>query len=239
MDRGNIKIVSRLVEEWAITTRTRHAPISVFVATDESVTRHALVDLLLTCSDYIVSGEASISGADSAVSQLSPDVVLLHIGSPHTNILKLISWLKTRNVPVVTLLSNKNGLFVQACRRAGALGFVSVTSRSANLYRAIDAVAKRRPYLDAVFADQLLGMKVEMSEQRSDELSARESQVVKYVAYGYTSAEIAHRLGISTKTVETYRARSMRKLNLNGRPELVRFALLTGILSPLNAGEPL
>lgn len=206
-------------------------PISLFVISDDGIPRQALIHLLNGQSDYKVVGESSIAAAKAAVGQVGPAVALINVGSAGARVLGLVEFLKTRNIPVVMLLRYSSAWLVRAYHAAGAIGFVLVQSNQSDLFRAIGSAAQRRPFVDPCLSDAVLELAPDPSREESRELSKREAQVLKYLAYGFNNAQVAQKLNVSTKSVETYRARLMGKLRLKSRTDLVRFALMTGILN--------
>jgi two-component system response regulator NreC len=119
---------------------------------------------------------------------------------------------------------------------AGAAGYVLKKSVDADLLSAIRAVHKGRRYVDPALADVLVhdalgGKAHKLETETSNLLSDREQQVLKLVAEGFSSREIADQLSISTKTVEAYRARFADKLGLRSRAQIVQYALNVGFLS--------
>jgi two-component system, NarL family, response regulator NreC len=113
---------------------------------------------------------------------------------------------------------------------AGALGYVLSRATPRELYSAIRAVARGRRYIDPDLSEELFELLVKQAESGTKVLSQREEQVLKMLAYGHTLKEIASRLNISRKSIETYRARSREKLGLKTRADIVRYAIQTGML---------
>jgi two-component system response regulator NreC len=125
--------------------------------------------------------------------------------------------------------------YLRTALASGAAGYVLKKSVDANLLAAIRSVHKGRSYVDSELASALIQHALPDLAQpgRTDEvLSERELQVLKLVAEGYSSREIAEQIFIGVKTVETYRARFAEKLGLKSRADLVRYALEVGLLSP-------
>jgi DNA-binding NarL/FixJ family response regulator len=141
-------------------------------------------------------------------------------------------------IKTIALTVHEEGGYLRSLMDAGASGYVLKRSAASELLRAIDAVAEGGVYLDSSIAGQLvnkLGQR-KASLAPSAALSEREREVVRYVAHGYSNKEIATKLDVSVKTVETYRYRATEKLGLNSRAELVRYAIDQGWLADQAVG---
>jgi DNA-binding NarL/FixJ family response regulator len=144
----------------------------------------------------------------------------------------------TRDCPSVKVLAltvhDESG-YINQLLRAGARGYVLKQTASGGLLQALEVVASGNVYLDPAVASKLVS-KIGRPQRGAGEvlgaieLSDREVEVVRQTAAGYGNKEIASRLDLSVKTVETYRARAMEKLGLQGRAELVRYVKLRGWL---------
>lgn len=205
--------------------------VSLVVISDEGIPAQALVHLLKARPGYNVVGESTIAGAESMVWDPPPDVAVIHVGAAGLHILGLVQALRARSIPTVMLLRHRSPWLVHACHRAGAVGLVHLESRSVHLFGALQAAAMGKSFIDPSLSEAVLETAQGPNGTFARELSARESQVLKYLAYGYNNAQIARKLNVSTKSVETYRARIMEKLQLKDRTDLVRFALITGVLA--------
>lgn len=226
-NRGTIRTISEI----------QATPISIFVVSDEAIPRDALVHLLKACPEYRVIGNTTVEGALSADWELRPAVALVHAGNLTPQVLALVKVLSARNIPVVVILRQRNAWQVQAYRKAGAIGLVLVEATSMQMFNVIRAAVMRRPSVDPVLAGALLETVSGPLTLSAPELSVREAQVLRYLAYGYSNVQIACRLTVSTKSIETYRSRLMEKLELRDRADIVRFALLTGILAASNVDD--
>ena len=208
----------------------RSISTSIIVISDEGIPRQALVHLLQAQAQYKVLGESTVDAAKSLEWDGVPGVAVIHAGSAGAGVLGLIPCLKSAEIPVVVLFRHRNPWLVQAFLKAGASGLVLMEAKPAELFRAIDAAAARKPFLDPLLSQVVFEFVPEPTRDVTRELSRREAQVLKHLAYGFTNAQIARRLSVSVKSVEIYRARMMEKLQLKDRTDLVRFALVTGIL---------
>jgi DNA-binding NarL/FixJ family response regulator len=137
-------------------------------------------------------------------------------------------------VKVVTLTRHADDSYLQQLLRAGAAGYVLKQSRTSEVLHAIRAVAGGRTYIDPSLARHVAGRMGTRVGARTGadrpSLSRREEEVLRLVAWGYSNKEIATRLALSVKTIETHKANAAQKLGLSNRIEIVRFALLQGWL---------
>ncbi len=217
----------------------RKKKIRVFVADDHAILRSGLRLLINAQSDMEVVGEAE--DGDEAVRQvraLRPDVSVVDITMPEAGGLKAIGEL-TRKAPdtrVLVLTMHGEPAYLRTALSAGALGYVLKKSVDADLLGAIRAVHQGKTYVDPELAndlvrDALRGTSISSLKRREIPLSSRELQVLRAVAEGFSSKQIAAQIFVSTKTVETYRARIAEKLGLKSRAEFVQYALESGLLS--------
>lgn len=147
-----------------------------------------------------------------------------------------VPWSPQTRVLVLTMYNDP--AYLQQALRVGAAGYIPKQAADADLLTALQVVVRGEVYVHSSMTKALLNDLLTTPEERAaqgdvwDELSPREQEVLRLVAMGYTSAEIAQRLHLSPKTVDTYRARGMEKLGLRTRAALVRFALQKGLLRP-------
>jgi DNA-binding NarL/FixJ family response regulator len=175
---------------------------------------------------------------------LMPDVVMMDVSMPELNGLKATQKIKQvcpPEVKVLMLTRHTEEGYLQELIRAGANGYVLKQSSSAELLAAIRAVAAGNSYLDQSLTGRV--MDAYAGRQRAapgaaataapagKELSEREADVLRLIAWGYGNKEIGDRLSISVKTVDVHKANALRKLGLKGRVDIVRFALLQGWLT--------
>jgi len=217
------------------------------VADDHPVVRAGLRMLLATQPDMEVVGEA-VDG-DTAVEralEFKPDVVVMDLTMAGMDGLAATREIVNRlpHTRVVVLTMHDNEEYLRQALEAGATGYVLKEAVDTEIAVAIRVVQRGEVFLYPSFTRVLLGDLLQTdetddtSQQYSYELlSEREKDVLRLVALGDTNREIAERLFLSVRTVETYRARLMEKLNLKSRGELVRYALRKG-LRPDEAGGP-
>ena len=198
--------------------------------------RHGLKLLIDSQPDMAVVGEAS--DGDTAIQsaiELKPDVIVMDISMPGTNGLVATRTLKQRqpDVAIVTLTRHGDDAYLQELLRAGVSAYVLKQSAPTELLQAIRAAAAGAQYLDSALTSRVTAAflgKPRRDARPSAAVSERESEVLRLIASGYSNKEIASRLSLSVKTVETHKANAMRKLDLNGRIDIVKYAVLQGWL---------
>ncbi len=190
-------------------------------------------------SDMCVVGEAEDADGAVALSRLErPDVVLLDISMKGDNGIQAIGRIHEvcPDARVIVLTMHDDRAYLRSALASGAAGYMVKTGADVELVGAIRAVCRGQTYIDASVAEgtdvDALARKTRRATSVLDLLSARERQVLELVAYGHTHKDIAARLDVSVKSVETYRARVADKLGLRSRADLVRFALDNGLLGP-------
>jgi two-component system, NarL family, response regulator NreC len=214
--------------------------IRVFVADDHGVLRSGLRALISAQPDMDVVGEAcNRVEAENGVEETTPDVALMDLSMPGGGLETVRSVSKrTPQTRVLVLTAHEEAGYVRAAVAAGAVGYVVKTAVDVELLAAIRAVAGGRTFMDLSLAPGVAQESLRAartSARRGGELSlltGREREVLELVAEGYTNREVSRDLGLSVKSVETYRARLMEKLGLCSRAELVRYALECGLLRP-------
>ena len=213
-------------------------PPRILLADDHAVLRSGLRLLLTSQNEFDVIGEAS-SGTEtlSLAEQLQPDLILLDLSMPALGGLDALPTLR-KLVPsarILILTMHDDPHYLRQALKHGASGYVLKKAADAELLSAMRAVLRGEVYVHPsmtriLLEDMLPAAQTTNSENTWDSLSEREQEVLKMVALGHTSAEIAEQLSLSTKTVETYRARGMEKLGLRTRAALVKFALQEGLI---------
>jgi DNA-binding NarL/FixJ family response regulator len=217
-----------------VQTETRK--LRLLLVDDHAVVREGLRSLLGTNDRFEVVGEASDGlAAVPAAENLNPDVVVMDVSLPGLNGAQLARRLKESmpRVKTLALTVHEEGGYLRSVMDAGASGYVLKRSAVSELLRAIEVVAEGGTYLDSSIAGQLVN---KLGQRRpgaapSSALSEREREVVRYVAHGYSNKEIATKLDVSVKTIETYRYRATEKLGLHSRADLVRYAIDQGWLA--------
>ena len=172
--------------------------------------------------------------------QLQPDVVLLDISMPGMDGLQALRRMQAEgdNSRVLVVTMHAENEYLLQVLESGGYGYVLKQGVDTDLFEAIRTVAKGDVFLYPTATTLLLSRyrdqkrTLDDSHEGQDSLSEREREVLRLTAEGYSSNEIGEQLSLSAKTVETYRTRVMRKLNLHHRSDLVRYALRTGLLQP-------
>jgi len=212
--------------------------IRVLLADDHAVLRAGLRLLLTGQNEFDVVAEASTgSEALSLAEKLHPDLILLDLSMPGLGGMDVLPTLR-KMVPstkILILTMHDDPQYLRQALRHGASGYVLKKAADAELISAIRVVLRGEIYVHPsmtriLLEDILPEAKSSNAEFTWANLSEREQEVLKMVALGHTSAEIADQLGLSAKTVETYRARGMEKLGLRTRAALVKFALQEGLI---------
>jgi DNA-binding NarL/FixJ family response regulator len=217
--------------------RTAMVKLRVYLADDHAVVRAGLKALINAEPEMEVSGEASDGRTACEQAQESqPDVVVMDVSMPEMNGAQATARLKqaSPHVKVLALTVHEDKGYLRLLLEAGASGYVLKRAAAEELIHAIRTVAAGGVYLDPVLAGKVVGSFVRNPAGKGvsadGDLSEREAEVVRLIAAGHSNKEIARRLSLSVKTVETYKARSMEKLGLDSRADLVRYALQRGWL---------
>lgn len=215
--------------------------IRVLIADDHAVLRSGLKLLLNAQPDIKVIGEAS--NGDEAINktaELKPDVLLLDITMPNTGGIDALRLIKERipSVSILVLTMHEGEGYLLEALKSGACGYIPKRAADTELINAIKAVYRGEIFIHSSLTRVVVKEMIhgdasgkEVADTVYQPLSQREREVLTLVAQGYTNQQIADRLYLSVKTVETYKARVMEKLDLHSRVELVRHALQQGLLS--------
>jgi DNA-binding NarL/FixJ family response regulator len=211
--------------------------LRILLADAHVVVRHGLKLLIDGQADMQVIAEAS--DGKTAVEwtiSLKPDVVVMDISMPGMNGLVATRELRARQsrAAIVTLTRHGDDAYLQELLRAGVSGYVLKQSAPTELLQAIRAAAAGGQYLDSALTARVtagfLGQQGKRESRPAGTLSARESDVLRSIAAGYSNKEIAARMSLSVKTVEAHKSNAMRKLGLTGRIDIVKYAVLQGWL---------
>jgi two-component system response regulator NreC len=212
--------------------------IRILVADDHPIFRAGLRALLDGQPDMRVVGEAG-NGLEAVARarELKPDVVLLDLSMPVLDGLGALREMQRLGLAsrALVLTMHAENEYLLRVLEAGGYGYVLKQAVDTDLFEAIRTVARGEVFLYPAATTLLLSRYLEqrresLGEGQEDGLSEREREVLALTAEGYSSQEIGDRLALSAKTVETYRTRLMRKLNLHHRADLVQYALRTGLL---------
>jgi two-component system response regulator NreC len=225
--------------------------LRVFLADDHAILRSGLRLLINGQPDMEVVGEAgdgeeAVERVSALARQGAVDVVVLDIGMPRLNGLEALRRIKAAfpDLAVLILTMHASESYLFQVIQAGGAGYVLKQTADEHLLGAIRDAAQGKPFLYPTMERRLLTDFVHRARRAGDRAAAaylalteREREVLRLIAQGYTNQEIADRLVVSVKTVETHRAHIMNKLGLQTRAELVRYALREGYLTPEAALE--
>ncbi|MCP4899924.1 MAG: response regulator transcription factor [bacterium] len=214
-------------------------PISVFLADDHAIVRDGLRMVLEAQTGLEVIGETGDGrSAVREVTRLRPDVIVMDIAMPELNGIEATRMLREANVPVKILILSMHSQteYIFRALQAGADGYLVKHSVSREVADAIRAVSRGGRYLSPGISDKVIDDYVRRRAQPAEEdlllrLSTREREVLQLIVEGRSTLEIADIVALSPKTVETYRSRMMRKLEIGSLPELVKFAIQHGLTS--------
>ncbi len=214
--------------------------IRVVVADDHAVVRAGLTALLEAQPDVEVVGEASDGeGALRMVDDLAPDVVVMDLTMPGCGGIEATRRIRERKAAprVLVLTMHDDPAFVRAAIDAGASGYLVKRAAGDELTTAVRRVHKGRAYLDVPLGegDLMAALTPTVESSRGENaalgrLSGREREVLELLASGHTYQQAADALGVSIKSVGTYRTRLAEKLGLKSRAEIFRFAMDHGLL---------
>lgn len=207
------------------------------MAEDHLVMREGLKRLINDQPDMEVVGEADdgIAAWKKAI-ELVPDVVLMDVSMPGMNGAEATKKIKQEcpEVKVLALTAQRATAYLDQLLKMGASGYVLKQAAFDDLVEAICLVADGGKYVDSVYqkhiTDRYFDKQSLKGEVKGRSLSERENEILHLVAHGYTNKEIALKLEISVKTVETHKTNSMKKLTLKSRAEIVTYAKSQGWL---------
>jgi DNA-binding NarL/FixJ family response regulator len=209
--------------------------ISILLVDDHKILRDGLRSLLESEDGMAVVGEADTGKqAIQLAIEYEPDVIIMDLRLPDMNGLDAVRAIRRQNsksrIIVLSMYSHQE--VVMQAIEAGCVGYVPKSAAHTSLTQAIQTVMKGERFLHSTAATALVESITtkEPLIQKFNLLSNREQEVLRLTAMGFTGHEIAEKLNVSSKTVDTYRQRIMEKLEFQHRSELVQFALQAGLL---------
>ena len=212
--------------------------LTIVLADDHHVVREGLKSLLETELGCVVAGEAADGFAAAALAErLKPDVLVIDMMMPGLTGLEVTRRVRQRapQTRIVVLSMHADESYVREALRAGATAYVLKESKAAEFVQAVREAAAGRRYLSPALSERAIEAYIQQTEAATSDLyellTDRERDVLHLAAQGHTGAEIAERLSIGARTVESYRANLMRKLGLRTQTDLIRYALRRGIIS--------
>ena len=220
-------------------------PIRIVIADDHAMFRSGIKAVLEGDSDLEVVAEAG-DGSETLkiVDETDFDVLILDIGLPDLAGPRVAEKVLSKNpeLPIVILTMHDDEHYLQELLRIGVRGYILKKSTESVLRLAVRAVHRGDRYVDPSLTDLIISPYIGKPSRKSRDpegglslLTPREQGVCQLLAQGYSHAKVAEALGISPRTVETHRANLMRKLELENRAELFRFAFDSGLME-LNKG---
>lgn len=219
--------------------------IQILLVDDHTILRDGLQMLIDAQSDMRVVGQASNGNeALQQAKKCQPDLIIMDVAMPQLGGVEATAAIK-QLLPAVYILAltrHSDSSYLRRLLRAGATGYVLKRSAADELINAIRSVASGGLYLDRTLTEYLVDhlggrtspekpiLPTHLVPANQSVLSEREAIVLRHIAWGYSNKEIARDLGLSVKTVESYKASAVTKLNLQGRTDIVRYALVQGWL---------
>jgi DNA-binding NarL/FixJ family response regulator len=211
--------------------------IKVLLADDHGIVRDGLRRIVEESGDMEVVAEAP-DGREALrmVAQNRPDVAVVDISMPGIDGLEVVQRLKDSHpgLPVLILTMHEEAQYIVRAIEAGAMGYLTKQSAPEQLVTAIRKVHQGQRYMTDE-ATEALALRIARGTREQtplDSLSMRELQVLRRLAMGHTNREIAQAYSLSIKTVDTYRARLLKKLELRNNAELIRFAIQNSLIEP-------
>jgi two-component system nitrate/nitrite response regulator NarL len=211
----------------------RHAAVKVLVVDDHPIVCAGVVDLLRSHDWLVVVGQAADGEEALAKSKaLLPDVMLVDINLPKLNGLALIKSLRAQlpDIKLIVLSMHEPELLAHQIVQSGVRGFVCKKVASAELVTALETVAAGGTFFDNHFSQVVLKAFTRDPANQQFWMSPREREVLVGIAEGLSNKEVAARLNIGVRTVDTHRERLVRKLNIRSTARLTRFALQQGLV---------
>lgn len=210
--------------------------IKVLIVDDHAMVRKGLRMMLEAQSDMVVVGEAGdMREAVEVASRVTPQVITLDLSMPGPSGMMFMDRLKAAapDAKIVVVTMHDDPAYIRSAMAMGAVGYINKSAADTELIHAIRATVRGRVVIDVAGAatlESILSPDGASGRSPVETLSNRERAVLREVARGYTNQQIADEIGLSVKTIESYRSRLMKKLGLKERADLVRVALELGLI---------
>ncbi len=212
--------------------------IRILLADDHSIVRNGLRSLFRTTRQFVVVGEAS--NGDEAVAlaaKLHPDLAIMDVSMPKLGGIEATRIIKQRHpdIKVLILTIHDNEEYIYEMIRAGANGYVLKDAEKHEIFNAVRTVSESEPFFSSGVSKVIIkkiaeDQREEPKSTGNSRLTRREEEVLKLVAQGLTSKDIADKLCLSVNTINTHRTNIMQKLDIHETAGLVRFAIQEGLM---------
>lgn len=218
-------------------TRASKNGTRVLIVDDHPLIRRGMRDLIGSSEDLIVVGETgSASEAVRFICEIEPDVAVLDVSLPEMSGITITRQLVSAGCRTRFLLlgAHEDAVTITQALTAGARGYLLKRSANEHLLEAIQTASKDGFYIDPAIGGRFLpshdGVRIEVASvtKTGQSLTDREREVIKLIAFGYSNKEVAAKLGVTSKSVETYKMRASDKLAMRTRSRFVQYALLQG-----------
>jgi two-component system, NarL family, response regulator NreC len=206
-------------------------PVRILLAEDHVMVRQGLRTFLEQAGMAVIGEAGDGQEALRIAHEQHPDVAVLDIGMPYLNGLETARRLREAlpQTKIVLLTMHTEDPYVLEAIQAGAVGYVLKTQAMLDLVQAIQNVLQGQIYLSPRISRALVTAYLTRSDLPPDPLTSREREVLQLIAEGETTKEIAWRLGLSAKTVESHRIKLMHKIDIHETATLVRYAIRRGL----------
>jgi len=213
-------------------SETTTAVTRILIVDDHPLVREGLIGLLAAQSDFVVCGEASgVAEARQLVASTKPDVAIIDLTLSDGTGIELIKDLRARcpAVKLLVLSMHDESLYAERALRAGAVGYVSKHEASRTIVQAVRTILTGKLYLSPNMTELVVQRAfvagADLSRPAVDRLTEREREVFELIGQGLSSRQIAVKLDVSPKTIETHREHIKEKLELTTSTELTRYAV--------------
>ncbi len=210
--------------------------IKVLIVDDHQLFREGLANLIGGSDEIEIIAEAENAGqAIEMTSKLNPDVIIMDIGLPKINGIEATKILKKKypNIKIIALSMHSDKHYIKGMLEAGASGYLLKNSTHNQVMDAVKSVYNGKKYLSSTITEVLIDNYLGKDEPSGEEskLTQRESEILKMIAEGISTREIAKKLFVSVKTIGTHKQNILEKLNLKSTTDLVKYAIKNEIIS--------